>query len=205
MRKIYIARHGQDGDNVRKILNGRRDEPLTELGVQQAEDMGRTIKEHQLVFDAVYASPLQRALRTAQIIARASDNPEPVVLPDLIERDFGVMTSTPIDEIKERCAPDILETNTITYFLNPEGAETFPELIQRGKRVLEQVAIAHPEGSVLLVTHGDIGKMIYAAYYDVPWDDVLRNFHFGNTEVLLLSEDSPASESHVFKVEQHNH
>lgn len=205
MHKIYIARHGQDGDNVRKILNGRRDEPLTELGVQQAEDMGRTIKEHQLVFDAVYASPLQRALRTAQIIARASDNPEPVVLPDLIERDFGVMTGTPIDGIKERCAPDIIETNTITYFLNPVGAETFPELIQRGKRVLEQVATAYPEGSVLLVTHGDIGKMIYAAYYDVPWDDVLKNFHFGNTEVLLLSEDSPASESHVFKVEQHNH
>jgi hypothetical protein len=47
--------------------------------------------------------------------------------------------------------------------------------------------------------------MIYAAYYDLPWKDVLINFHFGNCELLLLSPDSPADAAHVFTQEQHNH
>ncbi len=63
----------------------------------------------------------------------------------------------------------------------------------------------HEDGSILLVTHGDVGKMIYAAYYNLGWKDVLTQFHFGNCELLLLSEDSPATEAHVFKQNQHNH
>jgi hypothetical protein len=47
--------------------------------------------------------------------------------------------------------------------------------------------------------------MIYAAYYNVPWQDVLQQFHFGNSELILLSPDSPADDAHVFTIEQHNH
>jgi broad specificity phosphatase PhoE len=41
---------------------------------------------------------------------------------------------------------------------------------------------------VLLVCHGDFGKMVYAAYYDEDWKSVLMDFHFGNSEVLVLSD-----------------
>lgn len=205
MLKIYLTRHGQDEDNVKKILNGRRDTPLTALGVQQAEDIARSIHEHGLCFDAIYASPLIRTLRTAEIIAHGSGNPEPTVLDVLIERDFGVMTGVPISEIKERCGDDILETDTITYFLNPKDGESFPVLLERARAALTEIKNRHPDGQLLIVTHGDFGKMLYAAYYDLQWEDVLKDFHFGNTEVLLLAEDSPASETHVFTVEQHNH
>jgi precorrin-6B methylase 1 len=43
--KIYVARHGQDTDNANGILNGRRDEQLTELGKQQAKDVARKMSE----------------------------------------------------------------------------------------------------------------------------------------------------------------
>ena len=55
MTTIYIARHGQNEDNVRGILNGHRDLPLTDLGRQQARQLARHIKDRELVFDAVYA------------------------------------------------------------------------------------------------------------------------------------------------------
>ena len=45
---IYVARHGQDQDNSNGILNGHRDEPLTELGRQQAKDVA--IKMQQAGF-----------------------------------------------------------------------------------------------------------------------------------------------------------
>lgn len=68
MLKIYIARHGQDIDNANRILNGRRDESLTEKGIEQANEVAIKIKGTHILFDYVYASPLQRAYKTAEII-----------------------------------------------------------------------------------------------------------------------------------------
>lgn len=205
MTRIYLARHGQNEDNVAGILNGHRDKPLTDLGVQQAEKTATYLKQTALRFDHIYTSPLTRAHTTATVIADTLAAAAPEVLPDLIERDFGCMTGELASTIKEKCSPDIIETATVTYFLSPDGAETFPALIKRGKRVIAEVQSAYPNGSVLLVTHGDIGKMIYAAYYDRDWREVLVNFHFGNCEILQLAPDSSAEEVHLFTQTQHNH
>ena len=203
--EIYIARHGQNEDNVNGILNGHRDLPLTALGERQAQEAAGHIKKLQLRFDAVYSSPLVRALKTAETISEVSQQPKPVIHPLLIERDFGVMTGLPSSVIKDKCAPDIIETDTVTYFLAPERAETFPDLIKRAQSLLVELEKKHDDEVLLLVTHGDIGKMIYAAYYELPWREVLTQFHFGNSELLLLSSDSSPEEAHVFNLDQENH
>jgi len=46
--------------------------------------------------------------------------------------------------------------------------------------------ILQPNDAVLLVTHGDIGKMIYAAYHGIDWKIALNQFHFANTDVVKL-------------------
>ncbi|MDD3301503.1 MAG: phosphoglycerate mutase family protein, partial [Patescibacteria group bacterium] len=98
MRKIYLARHGQDEDNARAILNGHRDKPLTALGKEQAELFAKNIKELNLKIEKVYSSPLQRAYDTALAATEilGLDNPEKLDL--LIERDFGTMTGKLISE-----------------------------------------------------------------------------------------------------------
>ena len=231
MVHIYVARHGQDLDNSNGILNGHRDEPLTDLGRQQAHDVASKMVKagfrlssdtssspsSNIVLSAIYSSPLQRAYKTAEIFAdtlssddSSNANQSTVkvqVMNDLIERDFGIMTGQPTSSILEKCGADhILATEKIKYFLNPEGAEIFPDLIARAKRLLSHIEQI-TEGSdtnILLVTHGDFGKMIYAAYYNLQWEDVLRQFHFGNSEVLLLSKDSPPENAHVFETLQFN-
>ena len=162
-------------------------------------------KDTGIHFDHVYSSPLQRAFHTAEIICDTLGIAKPEMLPDLIERDFGVMTGQQQSRIKELCSPDIVETDTITYFLSPQGAETFPQLILRANRMLRAIQAKHMNGSILLVTHGDIGKMIYAAYYQLDWMNVLRMFHFGNSELLELSAESSPDETHVVRIQQHNH
>lgn len=207
MLKIYIARHGQDEDNANGILNGHRDTKLTPTGEQQALDLALAINSPRLKFDAVYYSPLRRAKNTASIIlieighigVQCSANPL------LIERDFGVMTGKPVKDIYLLCEPDVIKTDTITYFLSPEGAETFPQLMERGRLLLTEIRSLWSDGNVLLVTHGDIGKMIYAAYYGLDWKDVLTMFHFGNSELLLLSEDCRPEDAHLVRIEQFNH
>ncbi len=204
MLKIYLARHGQDQDNAAGILNGHRNMPLTEIGFEQARTVATKIKDANLHFDAVYTSPLLRAKQTANTIVQSIGGPTPIPLENLIERNFGCMSGKPQNIITEVCSPDIITTNTIVYFLNPEGAETFPDLLARAEKLLLRITSQHTEGSILLVTHGDFGKMIYAQYYNLPWQDILTQFHFGNSELLLLSPDSPANQAHVFEIEQHN-
>lgn len=202
--KIYLTRHGQDRDNANGILNGHRDEPLTEIGIAQTREVAGKIKGAGLKFDVVLSSPLQKAFKTAEIIAENSGNPAPIKEDLLIERDFGLMTGRPVSSILETCSPDVMETEHINYFLSPDGAETFPELIDRGKRLLEKINQDYNGKSILLVTHGDIGKMIYCAYYGTPWREVLEAFHFGNSELLLMAPDSSADEAHVFTIKQHH-
>ncbi len=205
MLKIYIARHGQNEDNANGILNGHRDMPLTAIGERQAHELAEGIKDAGLTFDAVYTSPLLRAHRTAEVVCETLGLKKPMVMELLIERDFGTMTGQQVSDIEHLCTPDIVKTETVTYFLSPPGAETFPDLLERAGRALDKIRAEHSSGSVLLATHGDFGKMMYASYYSLSWQDMLTLFHFGNGELLLLADDVNPNERHVVKIKQHNH
>lgn len=200
--EIFIARHGQNEDNANGILNGHRDLPLTDLGREQAKELAEAIKSTSLIFDAVYSSPLSRAFETATIVSDITGAPKPVTYDQLIERDFGVLTGERADRIEELCQPDIIKADIITYFLSPEGGETFPQLILRGQKVLDFVRSKHKSGKVLLVCHGDIGKMIYCAATRKNWRDVLVDFHFGNGDLIDISG---VGQAHKIKLVQHNH
>lgn len=69
-----------------------------------------------------------------------------------------------------------------------EGAEDFPTLLKRGKKILEEIKQRHPDKNVLIVTHGDIGKMIRAAYHGWTWEEGLKTPYFDNTGVMELSK-----------------
>jgi len=204
MPKIFLARHGQNEDNAQGILNGHRDLPLTALGLEQADVLAKKIQSSDLEISKVFSSPLQRAYVTAEIVSDilGIDKPEKVDL--LIERDFGIMTGRPGKDIAELCAPDIIQSETITYFLSPEGAETFPQLLERAQQVLKLLTEKSSGQNILVVCHGDIGKMIYAAYYEVEWRQVLTDFHFGNSDVLLLAPNTAVEDRHFHRRKQYN-
>ncbi|PWK46357.1 histidine phosphatase family protein, partial [Pleionea mediterranea] len=62
---FYLARHGETEWNRIKRLQGRLDSPLTEQGIQQANDLAASMTNYSV--DAVITSPLLRARRTAEI------------------------------------------------------------------------------------------------------------------------------------------
>ena len=160
--------------------------PLTKEWVEQAERLAQNVVEQWLMFDAIYSSPLQRAYKTAETVSNKLWIALPIIDELLIERDFGKMTGKPISSIRELCSPDILETEKIVYFLNSEWPETFDMLLERWKSILNKIRSKYNDGNILLVCHGDIASMIYAAFYDIPWKEVLQTFYFANAELLLL-------------------
>ena len=84
--KIWIARHGQTDLNHAKRMQGRTDAPLNKKGIEQAKQSRQNIGD--VHFDAVYASPLQRAQLTGSIIGNV-DIKDIIVDERLIETNFG--------------------------------------------------------------------------------------------------------------------
>ena len=84
--KIWIARHGQTRLNKMRLMQGRTDEPLNETGIAQAKAAREKIGD--IKFDAVYASPLDRAIVTGSIIGNV-DRSDVIIDDRLIEADFG--------------------------------------------------------------------------------------------------------------------
>lgn len=69
MKRLYLLRHGQTEFNVKKLVQGRCDSPLTDLGRHQAQTAAAWLKAHGVVPDKVVSSPLGRAMDTAQLVA----------------------------------------------------------------------------------------------------------------------------------------
>lgn len=187
MRRVFLCRHGQDQDNAAGQLNGHRDEPLTELGRSQAAAVAAKIAAEYAGdggIDVILTSPLQRAHTTANAVGDAI-GVSPVVHAGLIERDFGVLSGRPYADITKLATKTVF-LSSVTYFLDGEGVESFDSCFDRAKRVFAELDAAYAGKSVLLVCHGDIGKMLMAVRKQLPWRDALATPFIGNTDVIEL-------------------
>ena len=81
MKKLYLLRHGQTEFNVKKLVQGRCDSLLTNLGRQQAQTAAAWLKVHGVVPDKVVSSPLGRAMDTASLVACELLGPDAAVEP----------------------------------------------------------------------------------------------------------------------------
>lgn len=147
----------------------------------QAEQTAQKLKHRKI--EIIYSSPLNRALETAQIIAEKLRVKQVKINNNLVERDFGILTGKPIQNIS-KYAMEILSIDKVNYFLNTDGAEEFPVLYERANKVEE--AMQQRIQNALLIIHGDIGKMIRAAYYKWGWKKGLKTPYFDNVVIIEL-------------------
>lgn len=147
--KIWITRHGQTRLNKKKLMQGLTDEPLNETGKAQARDAGARIGN--VKFDAIYASPLDRAIETAALIAKV-DRSEVIIDPRIIETDFGKY------EAKSYYAmgiPMTLYWACPEIFPAPKSVETIASMVKRSSEFLSEIEGKDYE-NVLVVCHGGI-------------------------------------------------
>ncbi|KKQ35190.1 MAG: Valine-tRNA ligase [Candidatus Nomurabacteria bacterium GW2011_GWB1_37_5] len=140
-QKIILARHGESEGNVKKIYSGHQDSPLTEKGVGQAEIIGQSLKYGNVT--KIISSDLSRAHDTAKIIKNylnISDDIE--TLKDLREVDPGEFTNMPTDG-----------TSIMVKAFESKEGESYENLAERAKRVLERIKTIKTDGSILIVSH----------------------------------------------------
>lgn len=147
MTEIYIIRHGETSKNKEKLLQGRSDLPMNERGVRQAEGARDFLREQGIRFDAVYSSPLQRAVRTAMIAADLRDDKKIIRDDRLLEMDYGPYEGMSL----EHPAPEVLDFLMGSH-KEPEGMEKLAHVTERMGEFLEEIRRSG-NGCVLVSTH----------------------------------------------------
>ncbi|MFT4122724.1 MAG: histidine phosphatase family protein [Microbacteriaceae bacterium] len=142
MTHLYLVRHGETDWNRAHRVQGSTDIPLNEMGRVQAIATGRLLATRH--WDAIYASPLARALETARIIARECGLDEPVVEPAVTERSYGEAEGMDFASIDAK-----FPGATVV-----PGREHWRTVSERVVPALSRIAARHPGGQVLVVSHG---------------------------------------------------
>jgi broad specificity phosphatase PhoE len=166
---IFLARHGESDWNVAKRFQGHSDRPLTERGRQQAHALADLVASQEI--DAVYTSPLSRARETAEIVA-ARTRLEPVALPELREVDTGSWSGLSRADVEARFPEGF--TRWRSGGSGWEDGESYEEMAERVIGALRTIAEDHPDGRVLVISHGGPIRAIHAAAEGVAIRDYRR-------------------------------
>jgi broad specificity phosphatase PhoE len=164
---IYLIRHGEN-DSLGKYLPGRLPEiHLNEAGKKQAETIGNSLEKNGI--QVIYASPLERAVETAQPLAD-SLHLKVQIEPDLMEMDAGKLTGIPIQNLKRTKEWKLIRKDPVAN--GYPGGEDFPSAQKRLWSVITRIRESQPEDAIVAIfSHADCIKMIitYAMQMPLPY------------------------------------
>ena len=158
MKRLYLLRHGQTEFNVKKLVQGRCDSPLTDLGRKQAGRAAAWLKGHDVVPDKVVSSPLGRAMDTAQLVACELLGPDAAVesCEGIIERCYGSFEEGPHDALPT----DVWDPGED---LVPFGGEGSKALQERMVATLTNIMGSEGIETLLAVSHGSASRQFIKA------------------------------------------
>ncbi len=158
-KHLYFTRHGQTVWNVENKICGVTDIGLTELGREQARQLGQKIREQNLPIDEILCSPLCRAADTAAEI-RAETGIPVRVEERLREQNYGKYEGTARDGAEFRKA----KSHFIDSF---ENGETMLKLAQRVYNLLDEIRQEDGDKTYLLVAHNGITRVVQSYFSDM--------------------------------------
>jgi broad specificity phosphatase PhoE len=188
MGELILLRHGQTEWSLSGRHTGRTDIPLTAHGEAIAAKLAGQLARHRIV--AVFTSPAQRAVRTAELAGLTGAEPDP----DLWEWDYGGYEGrTTADIRKERPGWYLWRDGVIPGDADHPG-ETIAQVAVRADAVLARVRPLLPEldGDVALVAHGHILRVLTARWLGLaPVDGRLFILDTGTVSTLGTEHDEP--------------
>jgi broad specificity phosphatase PhoE len=155
--RLFAIRHGETAWTRERRFSGARDIPLTEHGQRQAEAVAQALAGERIA--AVYASPLVRARASAETIARPHRLPVRVE-PAFREMAFGEWEGLTRHDLETGGTPMMETWRAAPERVTPPGGESVTDVAARVGKALQQVRDNHPEGTVVLVSHAIVLRLL---------------------------------------------
>jgi 2,3-bisphosphoglycerate-dependent phosphoglycerate mutase len=169
MATLLLVRHGETDWNREHRFQGHADPPLNRTGREQARDLAEQLAEVPL--SAVFASPLRRALDTAEAVAAPHDV-RVVQEPGLREVDLGSWTGLTRAQVEQRDPEGY--RRWLDYGHGWADGESYEALGERVVATLLAIAAGRDGATVAVVTHGGPIRASLAAAAGVPYGEARR-------------------------------
>ena len=171
--QLYLIRHGQSYVNLREWDKGNADEPLTKLGVEQAHKLAAWLPGHLPKVDAIYASTMQRARQTAQIVSSSYDLTP--ILDDRL-RELGNNradhSAYDMDDLPSEWAEYWGARPFAPTMVGFDDVETVMHARTRVGLFVEEIVDQHRDRDevIVAVCHGGVVECVFAHVFNVgPW------------------------------------
>lgn len=148
---LLLIRHGQSKGNANDIVQGHLDEGLSELGLEQANNLSRFFNPGDLT--AIYSSDLGRAKQTAEPTSKKL-NLKINLDPDLREAGFGIWEGMTFAEVKENYKEEYSNWHK-NYYVRPHWFESFESHQNKIRKAIEKILSSHKtEDKIAIFCHG---------------------------------------------------
>jgi probable phosphoglycerate mutase len=189
---VFLARHAQTQWNLERRRQGLLDSPLTEAGIAQARRHAELLQGRDI--DAVFTSPLGRAIQTARIIA------EPLrlrveVVTELAELDHGAFSGLVDEQIDARFPGARARRAADKYEWRFPGGESYADADARVARALQRIG-RRPARRPLLVSHEMVGRLLQRHLLGLDPQTALARSH---PHDVVYEIDPAARESHYLE------
>ncbi len=188
--QLILIRHGQTTWSRELKHTGRTDIPLTAAGEAAAARLAADLAARQVV--AAFASPLQRAVRTAELAGLTTVPAGLKIDPDLAEWDYGGYEGRTTAEIRrERTGWYLWRDGVIPGDAEHPG-ETIAQVAARADAVLARVRPLLARGNVALVAHGHLLRILTARWLGLePQHGRLFRLDTGTLSILGTEHGEP--------------
>ncbi len=193
---LYLIRHGITQGGEEKRYKGSIDVPLSHEGIEQMKRVREYIRS-DVTLDAIYTSPLTRAVMSAKIIAEP-DGPDPVVIHELMERNFGIWEGMSFNEIVERYPQEFNAWRENPLIYSPPQGESTMEVARRVKEALDKILNNSCDGSIkrpskiAIVAHGGVNRIILAHFLGLPLENIFRiGQDYGAINIIEFNDGYP--------------
>jgi broad specificity phosphatase PhoE len=197
MVEIILVRHGETAWNASETFRGRKDVPLNDTGVRQAQLLGEYLRDEKI--DIIYSSSLQRAVKTAEAIA-APRGLTVNIVKNLDDMDFGEWEGLTLDEVKDRYEEVYRDWLDTPEQVKIPGGETLADVENRVAPFLQEAVARLGEGKLVLVSHRVVHKVLICAllclgnagFFSIKMDNAaVTRFTFdGDRAILTCHNDT---------------
>lgn len=174
MATIYLFRHGQTENNLKKIFTGWHDSPLTELGIEQAKNLGKLLENKKI--NLAITSRLKRAQDTLkEVLVYHPECLETIIDDRIIERSYGDLETHSHQETIEKYGQEQFDKWHRGWIDKANNGESFADVETRVKDFINDLRSRHYEANtgIAISAHGNSIRLFRKIMESAPVEEVI--------------------------------
>ena len=177
-RNLILVRHGQSEWNEKNLFTGWKDPGLTDLGVDEANNAGRLIKETEIIFDEMFTSNLGRAQKTGSIILDVLDQINVAIIKNeaLNERNYGSLAGLNKDDARKKWGEEQVHIWRRSFDIPPPDGESLKNTAERvlpyfNQQIMPKIIDGN---NILIAAHGNSLRALIMQLDNISQEDIVK-------------------------------